>query len=423
MLLSFHIENFKSILDVTIPLTYAEKKAPNGYKEMALYPFIEENDFRTVPILAFYGANASGKSNIVKAFSLLTHIVRKKYNPNDFTPNKLHSNNSPIIFKLDFLKSDKEYSYALKIDDKEIIYEQLNQGEKCIFSIDNREAQFNDLTTDAYPIEKLESIFSVECLDHDKKFRTPFLTVVGSNYAGLNLFITDAYIFLTKNLEVYGLNRFPFSYGIEKLAETNDDEGLQNAFNEVVTILRKLDIDITRMELKRNDISNNQKINFRDNHEYVRNLKSKTFTEIEINSYHKDVNGNEIQFDFNEESTGTQRVACLLGIILSVLQRGNILIIDELGNSLHPYLFAEIVRLFKDKRYNKKNAQLIFTTHNTDIMDDDMMRVSELGIVKKTLKKGTEIKRISDFEGVRNVTSFRKQYLEGNFSGIPFPYI
>jgi AAA15 family ATPase/GTPase len=423
MLLSFHIENFKSILDVTIPLTYAEKKAPNGYKEMALYPFIEENDFRTVPILAFYGANASGKSNIVKAFSLLTHIVRKKYNPNDFTPNKLHSNNSPIIFKLDFLKSGKEYSYALKIDDKEIIYEQLNQGEKCIFSIDNREAQFNDLTTDAYPIEKLESIFSVECLDHDKKFRTPFLTVVGSNYAGLNLFITDAYIFLTKKLEVYGLNRFPFSYGIEKLAETNDDEGLQNAFNEVVTILRKLDIDITRMELKRNDISNNQKINFRDNHEYVRNLKSKTFTEIEINSYHKDVNGNEIQFDFNEESTGTQRVACLLGIILSVLQRGNILIIDELGNSLHPYLFAEIVRLFKDKRYNKKNAQLIFTTHNTDIMDDDMMRVSELGIVKKTLKKGTEIKRISDFEGVRNVTSFRKQYLEGNFSGIPFPYI
>ncbi len=423
MLLSFHIENFKSILDVTIPLTYAEKKAPNGYKEMALYPFIEENDFRTVPILAFYGANASGKSNIVKAFSLLTHIVRKKYNPNDFTPNKLHSNNSPIIFKLDFLKSGKEYSYALKIDDKEIIYEQLNQGEKCIFSIDNREAQFNDLTTDAYPIEKLESIFSVECLDHDKKFLTPFLTVVGSNYAGLNLFITDAYIFLTKKLEVYGLNRFPFSYGIEKLAETNDDEGLQNAFNEVVTILRKLDIDITRMELKRNDISNNQKINFRDNHEYVRNLKSKTFTEIEINSYHKDVNGNEIQFDFNEESTGTQRVACLLGIILSVLQRGNILIIDELGNSLHPYLFAEIVRLFKDKRYNKKNAQLIFTTHNTDIMDDDMMRVSELGIVKKTLKKGTEIKRISDFEGVRNVTSFRKQYLEGNFSGIPFPYI
>ncbi|MDD4083081.1 MAG: ATP-binding protein [Sphaerochaetaceae bacterium] len=423
MLLSFHIENFKSILNVTIPLTYAEKKAPNGYKQMDLYPFIEENDYRTVPILAFYGANASGKSNIVKAFSVFTHIVRTKYYPSDFTPNKLHSNNSPIIFKLNFLKSGNEYSYTLKIDDKEIIYEQLNQGKICIFSIENRKIQFNNLATDAYSFEKLASIFSVECLDLEKQFRTPFLRVVGSNYAGLNSFITEAYIFIVRNIEVYGLNKFPFAFGIEKLAETNDDVSLQNAFNEVVTILRKLDIDITRMELKRNEINNNQKINFRNNHEYVRNPKSKTLTEVEINSYHKDIYGNEVQFDFNEESTGTQRVACLLGIILSVLQRGNILIIDELGNSLHPYLFAEIVRLFKDRRYNKNNSQLIFTTHNTDIMDEDMMRVSELGIVKKTLKKGTEFKRISDFEGVRNVTSFRKQYLEGNFSGIPYPYI
>ena len=423
MLLSFHIENFKSILNVTIPLTYAEKKAPNGYKQMDLYPFIEENDYRTVPILAFYGANASGKSNIVKAFSVFTHIVRTKYYPSDFTPNKLHSNNSPIIFKLNFLKSGNEYSYTLKIDDKEIIYEQLNQGKICIFSIENRKIQFNNLATDAYSFEKLASIFSVECLDLEKQFRTPFLRVVGSNYAGLNSFITEAYIFIVRNIEVYGLNKFPFTFGIEKLAETNDDGSLQNAFDEVVTILRKLDIDITRMELKRNEINNNQKINFRNNHEYVRNPKSKTLTEVEINSYHKDIYGNEVQFDFNEESTGTQRVACLLGIILSVLQRGNILIIDELGNSLHPYLFAEIVRLFKDRRYNKNNSQLIFTTHNTDIMDEDMMRVSELGIVKKTLKKGTEFKRISDFEGVRNVTSFRKQYLEGNFSGIPYPYI
>ena len=423
MLLSFHIENFKSILNVTIPLTYAEKKAPNGYKQMDLYPFIEENDYRTVPILAFYGANASGKSNIVKAFSVFTHIVRTKYYPSDFTPNKLHSNNSPIIFKLNFLKSGNEYSYTLKIDDKEIIYEQLNQGKNCIFSIENRKIQFNNLATDAYSFEKLASIFSVECLDLEKQFRTPFLRVVGSNYAGLNSFITEAYIFIVRNIEVYGLNKFPFAFGIEKLAETNDDVSLQNAFNEVVIILRKLDIDITRMELKRNEINNNQKINFRNNHEYVRNPKSKTLTEVEINSYHKDIYGNEVQFDFNEESTGTQRVACLLGIILSVLQRGNILIIDELGNSLHPYLFAEIVRLFKDRRYNKNNSQLIFTTHNTDIMDEDMMRVSELGIVKKTLKKGTEFKRISDFEGVRNVTSFRKQYLEGNFSGIPYPYI
>jgi len=79
--------------------------------------------------------------------------------------------------------------------------------------------------------------------------------------------------------------------------------------------------------------------------------------------------------------------------------------------------------MFKDKRYNTTNAQLIFTTHNTDIMEYASMRVSEIGIVKKTLKKGTTFARLSDFTGVRNVTNFRKQYLDGLYGGTPFPYI
>jgi AAA15 family ATPase/GTPase len=77
----------------------------------------------------------------------------------------------------------------------------------------------------------------------------------------------------------------------------------------------------------------------------------------------------------------------------------------------------------KGKQDNKSNAQLIFTTHATDIMEQDMMRVSEIGIVSRTLKQGTTLKRISDYEGVRNVTNFRKQYLDGSFSGIPYAYI
>jgi hypothetical protein len=84
---------------------------------------------------------------------------------------------------------------------------------------------------------------------------------------------------------------------------------------------------------------------------------------------------------------------------------------------------AEIVRMFKDKRYNTSNAQLIFTAHNTDIMEQDMMRISEIGFVNRTMKNGTTFSRVSDFKGIRNVTNFRKQYLEGIFSGIPYPYI
>ncbi|MGM0431228.1 MAG: AAA family ATPase [Spirochaetota bacterium] len=423
MLLSFQIINYRSILDATIPMTYAERKAPNGYKQMDIIPFLEENNIRTVPCLAFYGANASGKSNIVKAFSQLIHIVRNKYNPKAYSPNKLHDSLDPTVFKIKFQTSGNTIIYTLHINNKEIVYEKLEHNSDCIFHINGKKTQFNKLATDVYPIEKLKTIFSVECLNQEKEFRTPFITVVGENYAGLNFPITEAYVYIATKLEVFEGNTFPFHLGLSKLAETSDDIGMQTAFQEVVSILRKLDIDITRMEYKRNELNETHKTQSMKNYEYVHDLNSKTTTATEINTFHKDIHGNEVQFDFRDESLGTRRVACILGIVLSVLKKGNVLVIDELGNSLHPFLFAEIVRMFKDKRYNKTNAQLIFTTHNTDIMDQDIMRVSEIGIVNKTLKRGTTFKRISDFEGTRNVTKFRKQYLEGNFSGIPFPYI
>ncbi|MEG3023148.1 MAG: ATP-binding protein, partial [Akkermansia sp.] len=142
-----------------------------------------------------------------------------------------------------------------------------------------------------------------------------------------------------------------------------------------------------------------------------------------INTYHTDIEGEEVKFNLREESEGTQILFGVLALILMVLEEGNTLIIDELDSSLHPLIVRELVRLFKDKTYNEKNAQLIFTTHTTDLLDDDLMRVSEVAIVNKTLKKGTTARRLSQFEGIRNVTNFRKRYMEGAFKGIPYPYI
>ncbi len=69
------------------------------------------------------------------------------------------------------------------------------------------------------------------------------------------------------------------------------------------------------------------------------------------------------------------------------------------------------------------NTQLPFSAHNTDLLDRELLRVSEVGIVNKNLKHGSTLKRLCDFNGVRNATNFRKQYLEGRFAGIPFPYL
>ena len=421
MLLSFQIKNNRSILDLTVPMTYAEKKAPNGYKQMELLPFLEDGEVRTIPCMAIYGANASGKSNIVKAFSALVRIIGDRYNPKIVSPNKLHPHDDITSFALEFLKAGRRFQYVLEVDRKEIVTEKLLENNEIVFSVVNRATSFNALATEVYPSKKLDTIFTVECLDQQRQFTTPFITVVGKNYAGLKDSMTIAYCFIANNLEVYSDNNFPFSFGLDRLANTNTEVDAQKAFEDIVTILRKLDIDITRMEYRKDEL--NKEVKAFPGSKYEVSISNKMIMATEINSYHEDVLGNEVQFNFKEESLGTQRVACLLGIVLTALRKGNILVIDELGNSLHPYLFAEIVRMFKDKRYNVANAQLIFTTHNTDIMEQDMMRVSEIGIVNRTLKRGTIFKRISDFKGVRNVTNFRKQYLDGTFSGIPHSYI
>ena len=97
---------------------------------------------------------------------------------------------------------------------------------------------------------------------------------------------------------------------------------------------------------------------------------------------------------------------------------------DEFDRGLHPLLVRELLSLFQKKSYNPNGAQLCFATHCTDILDDAVLRMSEVGIVSRNIRTGTIIRRLTDMknEGVeiRNVTNFRKQYLDGFYAGIPY---
>lgn len=263
--------------------------------------------------------------------------------------------------------------------------------------------------------------------------------MIGSRYPGLNSLVTSVYGYLHEDVAVFSENGIHLSRGVDRLAavleKMNDPDPLKTAFTKITELLESLDIHIVRMELDRR-----RKRLERDPHErtyldvepdFLKRLTSfeKEGENIILNrdrirSFHEDVEGKEVEFDFRtEESSGTQIVAGLLGVFLAALESGGVVAIDELDRSLHPLLLIELVRLFKDRRYNGKGAQLIFTVHNTDILDANLLRVSEVGIISKTLEKGSAMSRISDFRGVSNIENFRKQYLTGSFSGIPFPYI
>ncbi len=427
MLSLFTVRNFKSIIDLTVDFSYAEGKAPNGYKEMETMPFLSINSKKKfVPCLAIYGPNASGKTNILKALANLQKVIRDGI-IGCFSPDKLHAELTDTYFSITFNINKNFYEYIVQYNDTEIVNESLSCKNELIFKITQGKLNFNGKLTKTYDLEKLREIFTVECHDAKKKQKVTFLNKIATNYAGLNKHISQVFNYLVNNIEIYPVtpsNHIPIGYGMEKLISTGKVMEINEAFEKIVSMIQKLDIDISRMSFERLPIDN---INFYLNEIKDNNVnivqEGKIFFVDNTYSYHKNPEGKEIKFKFSEESDGTQKIAGILGIFLSVLYKGGVLFIDELEQSLHPLLLKELIRLFKHKKYNTNNAQLIFTAHNTDILDNELLRISEIGIVNKSLKHGTSIRRVAEFEGVRNCSDFRKQYLNGEFSGIPFPYI
>lgn len=427
MLSCFFIQNFRSILELKLDFSYGEGKAPNGYQDQEIIPFIEApNKQRLVPCMAFFGANASGKTNILKAFGALKKLLREGgplsdvYEPNLLNPKFLNS-----TFALEFIMEGEFYAYRITYDATEIREESLLKNGKPIYAIRHLKAEFSQkILSDTYSEQKLSDILRVECSDGDGRQTKLFLHRIGLAYIGLHTDLKNAFVYFKDSLKFY-TNEHPIllPFSVELLA--SDLGGNETAaLREITDLVRRLDIDIATIEIIQKELPPNESLRagsiLRLNHE------TGAKHAVNITATHNDVTGNPTLFDFiKHESAGTQRLAGLVGLILHALKMGGVLLVDELECSLHPLLMREIVLLFKKRRYNINGAQLIVTTHNTDILDDSILRVSEIALVRKTTTNGTMVRRLidakNDGEDIRNVTNFRKQYLAGFYAGIPHP--
>jgi AAA15 family ATPase/GTPase len=404
---SFFIRNYRSILELNVHFSFAEGKAPNGYIEDENYSFItpsnNKSDMRRcVACLAFYGANASGKSNILNAirdFRLLTVANNKSdFNIKDlFCPNKLNRKFSTTTFQIVFFTDNHEYSYCLEYSGQGIKEEILTKNGELIFSIINAKTNFSKIENRGYA-PQLEKIFSIEYLENKAYQKRPFLSKLRSYFPGLNQDICIAFDYINNIIMLESNNP-------DRLALRRDIADFHKDFFEVANMVKKFDIELSKVsvELTENNVPN--KIG-------------------DIKICHKDINDQDIFIDLKDESRGTRILfSGLMSWILAAIREGRPLIIDELDASLHPFLLREIVRIFKNKHYNPKKAQIIFSTHTTDVLEYGLLKLSDVAIINKTLEEGTIVTRLCDFNGVRNTSDFRKQYLEGRFSGIPYPYI
>lgn len=429
MLTKFRVQNFRSIVDLSLDFAFGEKRAPNGYQNQDRMPFMEDGTARAVPCLALFGANAAGKSNVIRAMRVLIEFIQKKKVDvrRMFDPNLIVTGGASTSFEAEIAKDGHLYVYAIKYSATGVVAESLSADNKLLYAVKEGKCDFSGLEANkAYDQKKLENVYDVECRTSEGVAIYPLFPILGWDFGGLDVALSSAFRVFTGGICVFfddfGPHFLPMA--IDMLSQISGCTR-EDSLRQVVEVVRKLDVDILSL-----DIIEHGGVQFTPQtqpYDIVKreNLSGKNYG-ISIHSRHQNDKGEQVVFRFLEcESEGTKRLAVVVAVILHTIAVGGTVFFDEFDRGLHPLLVRELLSLFQKRLYNGKGAQLCFATHCTDILDDSVLRMSEVGVVTKNIKTGTLIRRLSDIKRtgveIRNVTDFRKQYLDGFYAGIPYP--
>ncbi len=197
--------------------------------------------------------------------------------------------------------------------------------------------------------------------------------------------------------------------------------------NEIVNLVKTADIGIEDIILEKEKVPSE----FFEEMSIPSDLKEKILEggglqRILLNTYHKqyDENDNEVGkiiFELDEEeSKGTRKFFKMSAPILNTLREGKVLIIDELDASLHPMLTKHLIKLFHNEKINTKNAQLIFATHDTNMLTPIMFRRDQIWLTEKDKFGATDIYSLAQLKDVIKNENFEKQYIQGKYGAIPY---
>ena len=407
MILEIRLSNFFSIKEeITLDMRAANIQTKQA-KELSDNIFDYDNT-KVIKTLALYGANASGKSNIIKAIRFCVLMVLNSHTHNENTifnimPFKFDGySNKPSSFFLRFVYNNIEYEYSFELTRLQIIKESLYYYPKGrITKIFERDETTGKTKKEKYsfgnqinrPFDVAEStsvktLFISRASQMDREIAKDIFTF-------FNLyFILDIFLPNDAKIEHYFKN-----FKNELLT------ALQIADSDIVNlIIRKDVVPVTTVNLK-NDVNNKMMSSINTD------MQEKVF----ISSFHKKDPNQQFDF-FIEESAGTIKLFLSLLTILDIIKQNKTLIIDELETNLHPHIVEFIIRLF----HKSKSAQLIYATHNTNLLDLKKLRKDQIYFCNKKEDASTEVYSLNDYSDFRDTMDVEKAYLQGRFDAIPF---
>jgi len=423
MLVEFKVENFKSISNQVCFSMISSKYYKNLNNNIFQTKSLEkENLLRSSIIL---GANATGKTNLIVALGLLTSMVQNSHlyqegNKLPFDPFRLDEEYilKPTKFSIIFIYKDIMYDYSLSYNEKKIIEEKLYyypQRRKSII--------FERTNTNNYKFTKdqvQQKFISKRTLDN-----VLYLSMATKEKYSKT---TEAFKWFIEKLRVIGPADHP---SLEDFTMNLAEKDIR--YKEL--ILRSLiisdfgihNITSSKTKMKPEDFPIEIKdkiIEFINFQKKINKISSDEITNILINTYHwgKDKNNKKIEVKFNlqEESEGTKRMFSLIGPWIDALDNGRIIVADELDTKLHHNLQLFLIDLFNNPQQNTKQSQLIFTSHNINLLDQDIFRRDQIWFMSKNTKaENSELFSLAEFK-VRKDKDIINAYLSGKYGAIPF---
>ena len=378
MVLEIRLSNMFSFRDeVTLDLQAAKIQTKKARElEGNLFSVDGEQMLKSV---ALFGANASGKSNVIKAIRACVNMVRSSHNYNVDTrfaisPFKFEDYvNKPSSFYIRFLLNGVEYEYSFSFMHDEIITETLyyypNGRKSLVFSRDESRG------TEKKDIYEFKTVI-----------KRPF--DVADNTSKKTLYISRASQMdreIAQKIFLFFCNDIVLDYQVANI------DSLDNLFKkrkeQMLEVLRTADSDIIDFKIQNNAIT----------------------------TFHR--TNPSVAFDFEtEESEGTKTLFRMMVRMIGIIHEGKMLLVDEIDNSLHTQLVEFVIGMFN----HSDHAQLIYTTHNTHLLNTDFQRRDQVYFVNKREDGSSDLYSLFDFKDFRDTLDMEKAYLQGRFDAIPY---
>jgi len=420
MIIKFSVGNYLSFNDiVTLCLVAAKIKSRN--KKLNEENLFSISGLNLLKSAAIYGANASGKSNLLKAIGFMKDFIitsskeTQAEEPIEVENFKLstETEKKPSFFEIIFLIDGQRYRYGFTVDSKKVHSEWLYHVPK------SREARLF-LREESKII--ISNVFKEgRGLTSKTRENALFLSVVAqfNGPISINIFKWFRGLGFISGLSDAGYRQ----YTIERI-ET-DKEYRDN----IVSFVRRMDVGISNIVIREIELTDEEIKAFRYILKYIKEVSDEEVSipesKYDVFSIHKKFDKNnfpisEVEFDIDvQESEGTQKLLYLLGPIVTTLLNGRTIVIDEMDARLHPLITCSLIQLFCSNKTNPKNAQLVFATHDTNLLSNKLFRRDQIWFTEKNRYGATDLYSLAEIK-VRNDASFERDYISGKYGAIPF---